>query len=148
MSTFTQILYHIVFSTKNRDRTLSKEKRKPLFEYIWGILNKKNCHLYRMNGIEDHIHIATSVHPTVNLSSLVKDIKLASSAYINDNNLFRNFSGLQDGYAAFTYSFKEKDRLIEYIKNQEEHHKQISFKDELREILIEHGVQFEEKYLL
>ena len=148
MSTFTQILYHIVFSTKNRDRTLSKEKRKPLFEYIWGILNKKNCHLYRMNGIEDHIHIATSVHPTVNLSSLVKDIKLASSAYINDNNLFRNFSGWQDGYAAFTYSFKEKDRLIEYIKNQEEHHKQISFKDELREILIEHGVQFEEKYLL
>ena len=101
-----------------------------------------------MNGIEDHIHIATSVQPTVNLSSLVKDIKLASSAYINDNNLFRNFSGWQDGYAAFTYSFKEKDRLIEYIKNQEEHHKQISFKDELREILIEHGVQFEEKYLL
>ena len=101
-----------------------------------------------MNGIEDHIHIATSVHPTVNLSSLVKDIKLASSAYINDNNLFRNFSGWQDGYAAFTYSFKEKDRLIEYIQNQEEHHKQISFKDELREILIEHGVQFEEKYLL
>lgn len=148
MSTFTQILYHIVFSTKNRDRSLTADKRPHLFEYLWGILNEKHCHLYRINGIEDHIHIATHIHPTVALASLVKDIKLASSSYIKDESIFKNFTGWQDGYAAFTYSFKEKDRLIEYIKNQEEHHKVVSFKDELKELLNEHGIKFDEKYLL
>jgi REP element-mobilizing transposase RayT len=148
MSTFTQILYQIVFSTKNRDRTLTADKRPLLFEYTWGILKEKGCHLYRINGIEDHIHIATHIHPTVALASLIKDIKLASSSYIKTNDIFRNFTGWQDGYAAFTYSFKEKDRLIEYIKHQEEHHKKISFKEELIQLLNEHGIQFDEKYLL
>jgi hypothetical protein len=79
---------------------------------------------------------------------LVKDIKLATSSHVRDMAVLRNFSGWQDGYAAFTYSFKEKDRLIEYIKNQEEHHKTVSFKDELIALLKEHGIQFDEKYLL
>ena len=129
MSTFTQILYHIVFSTKNRDRTLTADQRHQLFEYVWGILKNKNCHLYRINGVEDHIHIATHLHPTIALALLVKDIKLASSAFIKDNNVFKNFTGWQEGYAAFTYSFKDKDKLIEYIKNQEEHHRKISYKE-------------------
>ena len=148
MSTFTQILYHIVFSTKNRDRTLTADQRHQLFEYVWGILKNKNCHLYRINGVEDHIHIATHLHPTIALALLVKDIKLASSAFIKDNNVFKNFTGWQEGYAAFTYSFKDKDKLIEYIKNQEEHHRKISYKEELITMLKEHGVEFEEKYLL
>jgi putative transposase len=148
MSTFTQILYHIVFSTKNRDRTLTSDNRSHLFEYAWGVLKNKKCHLYRMNGVEDHIHLATHIHPTIPLASLVKDIKLASSDYISQKGIFKNFAGWQDGYAAFTYSYKEKDRLIEYIKNQEQHHKTVSFKEELIELLNEHGVQFDEKYLL
>ena len=116
MSTFTQILYHIVFSTKNRDRTLTADQRHQLFEYVWGILKNKNCHLYRINGVDDHIHIATHLHPTIALAPLIKDIKLASSAFSKDNNVFKNFTGWQEGYAAFTYSFKDKDKLIEYIK--------------------------------
>ena len=148
MSTFTQILYHIVYSTKNRERTLSLDNRPKLYEYIWGVLNKKNCHLYRINGVEDHIHIATHVHPSVAVAPLVKDIKLASSSHIKDHSLFKHFGGWQDGYAAFTYSFQEKDRLIEYIKNQETHHQTVSFKEELIELLNEHGVEYQEKYLL
>jgi len=123
MSTYTQILYHLVFSTKRRERTLSKENRDELFKYIWGILNRKKCHLYRINGIEDHIHIATHLHPSVALASLVKDIKLASGIYIREKGLFRDFHGWQAGYGAFTCSIKGKDRLINYIKNQEEHHR-------------------------
>ena len=147
MSTFTQIIYQIVFSTKNRERTLTKNNRVELFNYIGGILKNKNCHLYRINGVEDHLHIVTHIHPTISLSSLVKDIKLASSSHIKENNLFEEFTSWQVGYGAFTYSIKEKDRLIEYVKNQEEHHKIITFREEYIELLLEQEIEFDEKYL-
>src|SRR5688572_18537829 len=148
MSTYTQILYQIVFGTKNREHTLSFNNRPQLFKYVWGILNNSNCHLYRINGVEDHIHILTHVHPTVCLSDLMKNIKVASSLFIKENALFDRFNGWQDGYGDFTYGIKEKDRLIEYIKNQEEHHKIVSFRDEYISLLNEHGIEFDEKYLL
>lgn len=148
MSTYTQIMYQIVYSTKNRERTLIKETRDDLFRYIWGILEKKKCHLYRIGGVEDHLHILTHLHPTVALAPLVKDIKLASTDYIKSSSLFPNFGGWQAGYAAFTYAYEAKANLIEYIKNQEEHHRHKSFREELKELLEEHGVAFEEKYLL
>ena len=79
MSTFTQIYYHIVFSTKDRLPALRPEKRADLYRYTWGILKNKNCHLHRIGGIEDHIHILTSLHPTLCLADLVKDIKISTS---------------------------------------------------------------------
>jgi putative transposase len=148
MSTYTQILYQIVFSTKQREAVLLKDKREELFKYIWGLLKNKNCHLYRINGVEDHIHIITNLHPSVSLASLVKDIKLSSSKHIKESKMFPNFTGWQNGYGAFTYSTKEKDRLIEYVKNQEAHHKVKTFKEEYIELLQEHRVEFDEKYLL
>jgi REP element-mobilizing transposase RayT len=148
MNTFTQILYQIVFAPKNQEKTLADENRQELYKYIWGILKNKKCHLYRIGGMSDHIHIVTHLHPTISLASLVKDIKIASSDYIKDTNLFPMFSGWQDGYGGFTYSFREKDRLIEYVIHQEEHHRTKSFKEELIELLTEHGVEFNEKYLL
>ncbi len=148
MSTYTQILYQIVFSTWSRERTLTDDKREDLYKYISGILKNKKCHLYRINGVEDHLHIITHIHPSIALSSLVKDIKLASSVWIKENNIFRHFNGWQDGYGAFTYSIKEKDRLIEYVKNQQEHHKAKTFMEEFIELLNEHGIEYDEKYLL
>ena len=148
MSTHKQILYQIVFSTKQREPVLEKETRPELFKYIWGILNKSNCHLYRINGVEDHLHIVTHLHPSVPLADLVKNIKIASSGFIKDNRIFKNFNHWQDGYGAFTYSVKEKNRLFEYVKKQEEHHQIISFRDEYVELLKEHEIEFDEKYLL
>ena len=148
MSTFTQILYHIVFSTKYRERTLSRDSRPEIFKYIWGVIEGHKSHPYWINGVEDHLHIATHIHPTVPLSTLVKNIKLASSSHIGDHRIFKSFAGWQDGYAAFTCSYQDKDRLINYIKNQEEHHKKVSFKEELIALLNEHGIEFDERYLL
>ena len=147
MSTYTQILFQIVFSTKNRERTLKVEKRVELYKFIWGILKNKNCHLYQIGGIEDHIHIVTHIHPNIALSAIIKDIKVASSEYIKKENLFTNFNGWQDGYAAFTYSLKEKDRLIEYVKNQGKHHETLSFYEEYKQLLVEQQIEFDEKYL-
>ena len=147
MSTYTQIMYQIVFSTTRRERTLNKNHRPELFKCMWGILENKQCHLYRINGVEDHIHIVTHLHPTIALSSLVKDIKLGSTSFIKEKKIFESFDGWQDGYSAFTYSMKEKERLIEYVKNQETHHQVKSYREELVELLREHGVAYDEKFL-
>lgn len=147
MGTYTQIIYQIVIGTKFREKVLTKNNREELFKFINGILKNKQCVLYQVNGVEDHIHIVTHIHPTVALASLVKDIKLACSLYIKENHLFPHFKGWQDGYGAFTYSLKEKDRLIAYVQNQEEHHKHKSFMQEYKKLLIKHNISFEEKYL-
>lgn len=84
----------------------------------------------------------------ISLSSLVKDIKLASTDHIKTNKLFPFFNGWQDGYAGFTYSYSDKDILIEYVKNQEIHLEKKTFKVELIELLKEHGIEFDEKYLI
>ncbi|MGC8595938.1 MAG: IS200/IS605 family transposase [Candidatus Kryptoniota bacterium] len=147
MGTYTQILYQIVFSTKNRERTLVKPAREELFKYLWGIIENKNCHPYIINGVEDHLHISTSLHPSVALASLVKDIKLASTEFIKSERLFKTFNGWQEGYGAFTYSITEKERLIKYIKNQEEHHRIKTFREEYIDFLKRHNIDFDEKYI-
>jgi putative transposase len=148
MSTYTQILYQVVFGTKQRKKVMKEEDRDRLFRYINGILAEKKCHVYRINGVEDHLHIVTHILPKLALSDVIKDIKLASNDFIKQENLFDNFPGWQIGYGAFTYSIKEKDRLIEYVKSQKEHHRKITFRNEYRTLLKEHEIEFEEKYLL
>ena len=147
MSTYTQILYQIIWGTKDREPTLAKEDRPSLFKNIWRILENKRCHPYRINGVEDHLHIVTHVHPSIALASLVKDTKLACSEMFKRDGLFPLFGGWQDGYAAFTYKIDVKDDLIEYVKNQEEHHRTTTFREELIKLLLEHKIDFDEKYL-
>lgn len=146
MSTYTQILYHIVFSTKDREPCLAVEKRSGLFRDIWGIIKNHQSRLYRVNGVEDHVHILSSLHPAAALADFVKDIKLGSS-WIKESGAFPRFRHWQDGYGAFTVSWSEKDTLIEYIKNQEEHHRKTSFIEEYRGLLKEAGIEFEERFL-
>jgi REP element-mobilizing transposase RayT len=148
MSTYTQILYQFVFTTKNRKDTLDEEGHEKLFRFIWGILKDKNCHLYRINGTMNHLHIVTHVHPMIAPALLIKDIKLAASEFIKKENLFPSFDGWQEGYGAFTYAFSAKDNLIEYVKNQKAHHLVISFKEEYIKLLLEHGIEFDVKYLM
>jgi len=148
MSTYTQTCYHIVFSTKEREPTLKANRRPDLFRYIWGILKNRKSHLYRVNGAEDHVHILTSLHPSVSLANLVKDTKTGSSIWIKQNSVFRMFSHWQDGYAAFTHSKQEIDGLIEYVKGQEDHHLRTTFVDEYRKLLEEAGIEFDERYML
>jgi REP element-mobilizing transposase RayT len=147
MPTFTQIYYHIIYSTKNRLPVLKKERREDLFHFIWGILKNKHCHLYRISCIDDHIHYLTQLHPSVDLSSLIRDIKTNTTHWIKTEHIFKNFPGWQDGYGAFTKSHEHKNATIEYIKNQEEHHKHESFMEEFQRLLRQEGIEFDEKYL-
>jgi REP element-mobilizing transposase RayT len=144
---YTQIYYHIVFSTKNRAPVLAPGVRKEVFGYLWGILKDKKCHLYRMGGVEDHIHILTHLHPTVALAVLIRDLKTSSTAWIKEHQMVPEFPGWQAEYAAFTKSHADRLAVIEYIKGQEEHHRTVSFMDELKALLREEGIAFEERYL-
>lgn len=145
---YRQIYYQIIFGTKYRKLAITESHCTELYKYIHGIIRNKQCRLYRINGVQDHIHIFTDLHPTISLSDFVKDIKVASSLWLKASGNFPDFEGWQDGYGAFTYSEREKDMIINYIKKQKEHHQSENFFDEFKRLLIENGVSFDEKYLL
>jgi putative transposase len=145
---YRQIYYQIVFGTRDRKATIAEAHCEEMYRYIWGVIKNLNCKLYRINGTEDHIHIFSDLHPSISLSDYVKKIKVASSLWMKENGKFPNFEGWQEKYAAFTYSIREKDMIINYVKNQKEHHKLETFYDEFKRLLIENGIEFDEKYLL
>lgn len=132
MSTYTSTTYHIVFGTKNRVPALDKERREDLYRYIWGVFNAHRCHLFRIGGVEDHVHTLSDLHPSVALSDLVKGIKTGSSRWIKRQRVFPHFEHWQEGYGAFTADSDARPGLIQYIKDQESHHARVTFVDELK----------------
>lgn len=147
ISTYTQILFQIVIGTKHRQRVLIKSGREKLFAYIGELLRNKNCHPYKINGVADHLHIITNIHPSIALADLVKDIKLATSSKIKEENWFPDFSYWQAGYSAFTYSIHSKENLMIYVANQEAHHQDVSSLDEMKGLLKDNKIDFNERYL-
>ena len=135
MATYTDITYHLVFGTKNRLRALDKARRDDLYRFIWGVIQERDCHLYRIGGVEDHVHILTSLHPSLALADLVKEIKTASSAWIKGQGVFPAFDHWQEGYGAFTVAAEARPALIDYIKGQEQHHAGESYVDELKRLV-------------
>ena len=148
MSTYTQLLYHIIFGTKSQRKILTdRDSRKRVYDFLGKVLSNKRCFPYLINGVENHLHIATHIHPSISVSSIIKDLKVSSSLFIKDESLFTNFNGWQVGYGAFTYRYENRKTLIDYIQNQEEHHRKKSFREEYRELLLENGIEFKEDYL-
>jgi putative transposase len=149
MSTYTQILYQVVFSTKFRKPELTADIRRDVFACMYGVLKNNKCHTYRIGGVEDHVHLVFSLNPAVALANLIKDVKLASTHYVKKEKGLKKFIGWQNGYGAFTYSIEAKDNLIEYVKNQEQHHAKSkqTFKEEYIELLTEFNVDFDIKFL-
>ncbi len=146
MSSYRQHLYHVIIRTNHSHPTLKQEHTDELYSYITGILRNKKSHLYRINGIENHIHLLTDMHPSLAPADLVRDIKTASSLWIKHSNIFPTFVGWSEGYGSFTCSYHDLDRLIEYIKNQQNHHKKVTFEEEYRIILLEAGITPDERY--
>jgi REP-associated tyrosine transposase len=146
-NTYTQILYHIVFSTKERASVLEEKRREELFRYIWGIHQELNCHLYRVNAMEEHVHILMALHPGLSLADYIRELKTGTSRWISKEGIFPGFSGWQDGYAAFTVSIHEKDAVIRYIKDQQVHHQRTDYLDEYRSMLNQAKIKYDEQYI-
>jgi putative transposase len=146
MSSYRQHLYHIVTRTKNNRPTINQENSDKLFAYITGIIKNKDGFLYRINGVQDHIHILTDIHPSLAPADFVKDVKVYSSLWMKKSGLFPGWEGWEDGYASLTCSFGDLDRLIIYIKNQQDHHRKESFEEEYRRMIEEAGIKIDDRY--
>ena len=146
-NSYSQIYLHFIFSVKNREPVLKKEWRIDLFKYISGIIIHKNQKPLIINGVEDHIHLLVSIKPDLNIASFIRDIKSSSSKYINEKKLVQGKFFWQGGYAVFSHSNSQIGAIYKYILNQEIHHKKKSFKEEYREFLDFHKVNYKQEYL-
>jgi len=146
VASFHQILYHIIFRTKDGRGTIPAENQTELFKYIWGIIKNKNCVLHRINGMQEHLHILIGLHPSIALADLVREIKTSSSNWLKQSEAFPFFNGWASGYCALTYSYKDKDTIVNYIKNQQEHHKEENFENELKRFFVENGLGTGEEF--
>ena len=143
------LTYHIVWRTKCSRRTITESHERDLYAYILSIINNKHCHLHRINSMPDHIHMCLEIHPTISVSDIIRVIKQESSKWIKERrDWFPTFDGWGNGYAAFTYSYSERANVINYIKEQKEHHKRLSFKEEYENILQEFGLDPNEDLFL
>ncbi|MGC4129347.1 MAG: IS200/IS605 family transposase [Bergeyella sp.] len=144
---YTKLLYHIIFRTKYSHPTIPNESSDKLYRYIWGFVKNHKSVLYRVNGMPDHIHIFVQLHPTIAVSDFVKKLKNATHKWLDDNKKdFPDFQAWAVKYCALTYSDRDKDMIVNYIKNQREHHKTESVIDEIRRLLSEHHIKIDEKY--
>jgi putative transposase len=146
MSSYRQHLYHLVYRTKGNRPTIKQDHVNELYAYITGILKHKNSHVYRINGVENHLHILTDMHPSIAPMDFVREIKVSTSLWMKSSGLFPAFKGWAVGYGSFTCSYWDINRLIDYLKNQQEHHKKISFEEEYRILLQEHGIIPDERF--
>jgi REP element-mobilizing transposase RayT len=145
--TFSQIYIHIIIVVKKRDNLIPKENREELFGYIAGIIRNKGQKPIIVNGIGNHVHIFLGLKPDIKISDLARDIKNNSTHFINKTNWIKMKFSWQAGYGAFSYAESQVEAVFNYIKNQEEHHKKKTFREEYLEFLEKFKVEFDERYL-
>jgi len=146
-NTFSQINIHIVFTVLGKENLLSNSFRHELFKYIAGILNKSGEYSLAVNGYKDHVHAFFELKPSHCLSDVVQEVKTNSSKWINDNKLIKGKFAWQEGYGSFSYSRSQRDNVINYIINQENHHQKKSFNEEYLELLNKFEIEYDAKYL-
>lgn len=145
--TFSQIYIQIVFAVKGRQSLIQSSFEEELHKYISGIITAKEQKSLAVNGMPDHVHVLVGLKPSMRISDLVRDIKNNSTNFINDRGWLRNHFSWQEGYGAFSYSESQYGKVIDYIKNQKQHHQKTTFKQEYLSFLKKFNVPFEERYL-
>jgi putative transposase len=146
-NTFTQLYVHIVFSVKYRSALLRDAWREELHRYITGIVRNKRQTLIAVNSVSDHIHILLGIKPDVMLSQIVREVKANSSRFMNERHLVPGRFEWQEGYGAFTCSHSQLGRVVEYIKQQPEHHRQTTFHEEYIQFLKKYNVPHDTRYV-
>ena len=146
-NTYTQLYIHIVFSPKNKQALIGKSWKNELEKYITGIIQNKKHKLLAIGSMPDHIHIFIGYNVNYLIPDLVEEIKTSSNSWIKENKLSKFQFGWQKGYGAFSHSRSKLNTVINYILNQEKHHKNKSFKEEYLEILTKNDIQFSDEYV-
>lgn len=147
MSTFTNLLFHVVFSTKYRQPTINALWQDELYGYIGGIIREEKGVLLKIGGVADHCHLLAKFSPTIAVSDMLRLIKTNSSKWINQRPDVKHKFQWQTGYAAFSVSESQSPIVGRYIANQQEHHRQKSFEEEFLEMLARHGIEYDPRYV-
>ena len=142
------VLLHVVFSTKNREKFLhTKEVREVMTGYLIGTLQNLKCPSLQVGVVADHVHILCSLHRTLSIAKLVEQIKTSSSTRIKEEGpRLANFHW-QNGYGVFSVSPSKAPDVTKYVANQEEHHRQLTYQEEYRLLLARHGIEYDERYV-
>lgn len=146
-NTYSQLFFHLVFSTKNRENFIHQSIENRVWSYIGGIARKHNLTALQIGGIENHIHALIISKPTIEPNLIPKWLKGESSKWIKDEFADLQRFAWQDGYGMFSVSKSNAPKVIDYIRNQREHHNKQSFEDEYIELLKLHEIEYDEKYL-
>ena len=144
---YTNLLYHIVFSTKDRRPLITPEYEVRLYDYVGGTLRRGGGISLELNGTEDHLHLLAKLRPDRALSDVLRDLKANATGWMHD--VFpelKDFSW-QRGYGAFTVSHSHVEQVSRYIRRQKEHHKKISFRDEFIQFLKANAIEYDERYV-
>ncbi|WP_396195230.1 IS200/IS605 family transposase [Flavobacterium sp.] len=146
-NTYTQIHIQFVFTVKYREGLIHLSFKDELYQYITGIIKNHHHKLLAINGMPDHVHILVGMRPTQSISDLMQDIKGSSSKWINEKKFLKVKFEWQEGYGAFSYSKSQVNSVINYIKNQEQHHATKSFRQEYLEFLELFEVVYDERFI-
>ncbi|CAM3302710.1 IS200/IS605 family transposase [Aequorivita lipolytica] len=146
-NTYTQIHIQTVFAVQNRQSLILGQWKEELYKYITGIIQNYDHKVLQINGMPDHIHILFGMRPTQSLSDLMKFVKQDSSKWINQKGFVNRKFSWQAGYGAFSYSKSDVQNVINYIKNQEAHHKTKTFTEEYLQLLKDFEIDFDNRYI-
>ena len=143
----SRILIHLVFSTKNREPVITPEIRTELHPYLAGTLDKIDCPSLRVGGVADHVHLFFGLSRTRTIAEVVETVKTSSSKWLKSKG--PEFSGFhwQSGYGAFSVSQSDADTVVNYVANQESHHRKMTFQDEYRKLLERYRINYDETYV-
>ena len=147
MSTFTNLLFHIIYSTKYRKPLIKEAWQDELYGYIGGIIREQKGTLLKIGGTDDHVHILAKFSPTIAVSDMLRLIKTNSSKWVNERDDVLDRFNWQPGFAAFSVSESLSPKVDKYIGNQVEHHRHKTFKEEFLEMLEKHGIAYDERYV-
>ncbi len=145
--TYSQILLHIVFSTKHREPWITSDIAERLYPYVGGIVRAQKGMLYDIGGIEDHVHLYLRWRPDESVSNLMRTVKARSAKWVHDTFPTLGEFAWQEGYSVFSVSKSQESAVKAYIAGQREHHAKEDFKSELLRMLQLHEVEFDERYV-
>ena len=146
-NTYTQIYIQVVFAVQGRQSLIQPDHKEEIYKYITGIVTNQGQKMLQVNGMADHIHLLIGMKPNIALSDLVRDVKSDSSKFVNEKRWVKGKFNWQEGFGAFSYGHSQLDQVIQYIREQEKHHQQNSFKNEYLTLLRKFDIAFEDKYV-
>jgi putative transposase len=145
--TFSQIYIQYVFAVQGRQNMIKASFAEEVYKYIAGIVEGKGQKSLAVNGMPDHIHILVGLKPAMRISDLIRDVKNNSTNFINDKGFLKQKFSWQEGYGVFSYSQSNFGNVIDYIKNQRQHHQKKTFQQEYMGFLRKFNIPFENEYL-